>query len=60
MKPFTKRGEFKPFSERNPVDLGVIGACVLAALIIGALQFRDVLSFTRGTPTRHTSPTRAG
>jgi phospholipid/cholesterol/gamma-HCH transport system substrate-binding protein len=38
----------KPFSERNPVVLGVIGAVVLAALVIGALQFRDLLSFTRG------------
>ena len=38
----------KPFSERNPVVLGVIGAVVLAAVVIGALQFRDLTSFTRG------------
>jgi phospholipid/cholesterol/gamma-HCH transport system substrate-binding protein len=38
----------KTFSERNPVVLGVIGAVVLAAVVIGALQFRDLLSFTRG------------
>ncbi|WP_029114321.1 MCE family protein [Mycobacterium sp. URHB0044] len=38
----------KPFAERNPVVLGVIGAVVLAALVIGALQFRDLMSFTRG------------
>ncbi|MDT7757263.1 MAG: phospholipid/cholesterol/gamma-HCH transport system substrate-binding protein [Mycobacterium sp.] len=38
----------KSVSERNPVVLGVIGAVVLAAIVIGALQFRDLLSFTRG------------
>ncbi len=48
MKPFQKRQPMKPFAERNPVVLGVIGAVVLAALVIGALQFRDLMSFTRG------------
>ncbi len=48
MKSFTNREPMKPFSERNPVVLGVIGAVVLAALVIGALQFRDVVSFARG------------
>ncbi|MDX1888944.1 virulence factor Mce family protein [Mycolicibacterium sp. 050158] len=48
MKPLAMRGEVKPFSERNPVVLGVIGAVVLAALVIGALQFRDLMSFTSG------------
>ncbi len=48
MKFFTKREPMKPFSERNPVVLGVIGSVVLAALVIGALQFRDLLDFTRG------------
>jgi phospholipid/cholesterol/gamma-HCH transport system substrate-binding protein len=48
MKPFKKRQPMKPFAERNPVVLGVIGAVVLAALVIGALQFRDLMSFTRG------------
>lgn len=37
----------KPISERNPVLLGVIGAVVLAALAIGALQFRGLLAMTR-------------
>jgi len=38
----------KPFSERNPVVLGVIGAIVLAALVIGALQFKSLPFFTNG------------
>jgi phospholipid/cholesterol/gamma-HCH transport system substrate-binding protein len=38
----------KPFSQRNPVVLGVIGAVVLAALVIAALQFRSVLAFSHG------------
>lgn len=46
--PFSRRTQMKPFSERNPVVLGVIGSVVLAALVIGALQFRDLISFTRG------------
>lgn len=37
----------KPISERNPVLLGVIGAVVLAALAIGALQFRGLIAMTR-------------
>ncbi len=49
MKLLTKRAPIKPFAERNPVVLGVIGAGVLAALIIGALQFRVLLDFTRGS-----------
>lgn len=40
----------KPISERNPVVLGVIGAVVLAAVAIGALQFRGLLAMT----TAHT------
>lgn len=47
MKLLTKRQPMKPFSERNPVILGVISAVVLAALMIGALQFRDLLTFAR-------------
>jgi phospholipid/cholesterol/gamma-HCH transport system substrate-binding protein len=40
----------KPFSERNPVVLGLIGAVVLAALVIAALQFKSLPFFSRGTP----------
>jgi len=47
-RPFGNREPIKPFSERNPVVLGVVGAVVLAAMVIGALQFRDLLSFARG------------
>jgi len=36
----------KPFSDR-PVVLGVIGAVVLAALVIASLQFKSVLSFSQ-------------
>src|SRR5436305_12999833 len=38
----------KPFSERNPVVLGVIGAVVMAALVIGALQFKNLPFFSQG------------
>jgi phospholipid/cholesterol/gamma-HCH transport system substrate-binding protein len=37
----------KPFSDR-PVVLGVIGAVLLAAVVIGALEFKNVLSFSQG------------
>jgi phospholipid/cholesterol/gamma-HCH transport system substrate-binding protein len=40
----------KPFSERNSVVLGLIGAVVLAALVIAALQFKSLPFFSRGTP----------
>jgi phospholipid/cholesterol/gamma-HCH transport system substrate-binding protein len=40
--------QVKPFSERNPIVLGVIGAVVLAALVIASLQFKSVLSFSQG------------
>jgi phospholipid/cholesterol/gamma-HCH transport system substrate-binding protein len=39
----------KPFSERNPVVLGLIGAVVLFALVVGALQFKSLPFFSRGT-----------
>jgi len=39
----------KPFSERNPFVLGVIGAIVLAAVVIGALQFKSLPFLSRGT-----------
>jgi phospholipid/cholesterol/gamma-HCH transport system substrate-binding protein len=39
----------KPFSERNPVILGVIGAVVLAAVVIGALQFKSLPFFSQGS-----------
>ena len=39
----------KPFSERNPVVLGLIGAIVLSALVVGALQFKSLPFFSRGT-----------
>lgn len=48
MKCFVRTAEIKPFAERNPLVLGVIGAVLLAALIIGALQFKDLLTLTRG------------
>ncbi|MFN6552251.1 MCE family protein [Mycolicibacterium septicum] len=32
----------KPFSERNPVTLGLIGALALTAIIVGALQFKNL------------------
>ena len=48
MKPVTKRAPMRPFSERNPVLLGIVGAVLLSAVAIGALQFRDLISFTRG------------
>jgi phospholipid/cholesterol/gamma-HCH transport system substrate-binding protein len=38
----------KPFSERNPVVLGVIGAVVLSALVIGAVQFKNLPFFSQG------------
>jgi phospholipid/cholesterol/gamma-HCH transport system substrate-binding protein len=38
----------KPFSERNPVILGVIGAVVLAAVVIGVLQFKSLPFFSQG------------
>ena len=41
--------EVKPFSERNPVVLGLIGAVVLSALVVGALQFKSLPFFSRGT-----------
>jgi phospholipid/cholesterol/gamma-HCH transport system substrate-binding protein len=37
----------KPFSDR-PVVLGVIGAVLMAAVVIGALEFKNVLSFSQG------------
>lgn len=37
-----------PFSERNPVILGAIGAVALTAVVIATLQFRDLLAFTQG------------
>lgn len=49
MKFFSKREPIKPFAERNPVVLGVVGAVVLAALVIGAVQFRGILDLARGT-----------
>lgn len=48
MKPFSRRQPNTPFSERNPVVLGVVGAVVLSALVICALQFSDLMSITRG------------
>jgi phospholipid/cholesterol/gamma-HCH transport system substrate-binding protein len=39
----------KPFSERNPVVLGLIGAVVVSALVVGALQFKSLPFFSRGT-----------
>jgi phospholipid/cholesterol/gamma-HCH transport system substrate-binding protein len=39
----------KPFSERNPVVLGLIGAVVMSALVVGALQFKSLPFFSRGT-----------
>ena len=41
--------EVKPFSERNPVVLGLIGAVVMSALVVGALQFKSLPFFSRGT-----------
>jgi phospholipid/cholesterol/gamma-HCH transport system substrate-binding protein len=38
----------KPFSERNPVILGVIGAVVLAALVIATLEFKNLPFFSHG------------
>jgi phospholipid/cholesterol/gamma-HCH transport system substrate-binding protein len=38
----------KPFSERNPVILGVIGAVVLAALVIAAVEFKQLPFFSQG------------
>jgi phospholipid/cholesterol/gamma-HCH transport system substrate-binding protein len=32
----------KPFSERNPVTLGAVGAVVIAAVVVGALQFKNL------------------
>jgi phospholipid/cholesterol/gamma-HCH transport system substrate-binding protein len=32
----------KPFSERNPVMLGAVGATVIAAVVIGAFQFKNL------------------
>jgi phospholipid/cholesterol/gamma-HCH transport system substrate-binding protein len=40
----------KPFSERNPVTLGVVGAVIIAAVVIGALQFKNLSVFTRSAP----------
>jgi phospholipid/cholesterol/gamma-HCH transport system substrate-binding protein len=37
----------KPFSERNPVTLGVIAAVVIAAVVIGALQFKNLPFFNQ-------------
>jgi phospholipid/cholesterol/gamma-HCH transport system substrate-binding protein len=39
----------KPFSERNPVVLGAIGSVVLAALVIGTLQFKSLPFFSQGS-----------
>ncbi|MBB5166358.1 virulence factor Mce family protein [Mycobacterium sp. AZCC_0083] len=39
----------KSFSERNPIVLGLIGAVVLFALVVGALQFKSLPFFSRGT-----------
>jgi phospholipid/cholesterol/gamma-HCH transport system substrate-binding protein len=39
----------KTFSERNPVVLGLIGAVVLSALVVGSLQFKSLPFFSRGT-----------
>ncbi|WP_163749002.1 MCE family protein [Mycolicibacterium helvum] len=36
----------KPISERNPVLLGAVGAVVLTAMAIGALEFRGLLAMT--------------
>jgi phospholipid/cholesterol/gamma-HCH transport system substrate-binding protein len=41
--------EVKPFSERNPVVLGLIGAVVMSVLVVGALQFKSLPFFSRGT-----------
>lgn len=38
----------KPFSERNPVVLGAVGSVALAALVIGALQFKSLPFFSEG------------
>src|SRR4051812_12521629 len=39
----------KPFSERNPVVLAAIGSVVLAALVIGTLQFKSLPFFSQGS-----------
>ena len=38
--------EVKPFSERNPVVLGLIGAVVMSALVVGTLQFKSLPFFS--------------
>jgi phospholipid/cholesterol/gamma-HCH transport system substrate-binding protein len=39
----------KPFSERNPVTLGAVGAAIIAAVVIGALPFKNLALFTQST-----------
>jgi phospholipid/cholesterol/gamma-HCH transport system substrate-binding protein len=39
----------RPFSERNPVVLGVIGAVAVSAIVIGALEYKSLPFFSQGT-----------
>jgi phospholipid/cholesterol/gamma-HCH transport system substrate-binding protein len=38
----------KPFSERNPVKLGLVGAVVVSAVVIGSLQFKSLPFISHG------------
>ena len=52
----TVRAEMKSFAERNPLRLGTIGVAVTAAVVVGALQYKELPFFNRVRATRHTSP----
>jgi phospholipid/cholesterol/gamma-HCH transport system substrate-binding protein len=41
--------KIKPLSQRNPVLIGVIGAALTAAIVLGALQYKKLPFFDRGT-----------
>jgi phospholipid/cholesterol/gamma-HCH transport system substrate-binding protein len=38
----------KPFAERNPVKLGLVGAVAVSAIVIGALQFKSLPFISQG------------
>ena len=38
----------KPFAERNPVILGLVGAGAVSAVVVGALQFKSLPFISQG------------
>ena len=41
--------EMKSFSERNPVLIGAIGVAIVAAIVLGALNYQKLPFFNQGT-----------